>query len=53
MPEMAAVEAPLDLPAVRAVGYRQAWEYLDGEVAMPPVSVTRRSSPPGSWPSAS
>ncbi|WP_049457706.1 tRNA (adenosine(37)-N6)-dimethylallyltransferase MiaA [Stenotrophomonas maltophilia] len=31
MPEMAAVEAPLDLPAVRAVGYRQAWEYLDGE----------------------
>nr|WP_312454000.1 tRNA (adenosine(37)-N6)-dimethylallyltransferase MiaA [Stenotrophomonas pavanii] len=31
MPEMAAMEAPLDLPAVRAVGYRQAWEYLDGE----------------------
>jgi tRNA dimethylallyltransferase len=31
MPQMAAVEAPLDLPAVRAVGYRQAWEYLDGE----------------------
>ena len=31
MPEMAAVEAPLDLPAVRAVGYRQAWEYLEGE----------------------
>ncbi|HCT28815.1 MAG TPA: tRNA (adenosine(37)-N6)-dimethylallyltransferase MiaA, partial [Stenotrophomonas sp.] len=25
MPEMTAVEAPLDLPAVRAVGYRQAW----------------------------
>ena len=22
---------PLDLPAVRAVGYRQAWEYLDGQ----------------------
>ena len=22
--------APLDLPALRAVGYRQAWEYLDG-----------------------
>ncbi|HEY5973087.1 MAG TPA: tRNA (adenosine(37)-N6)-dimethylallyltransferase MiaA [Pseudoxanthomonas sp.] len=21
---------PLDLPAIRAVGYRQAWEYLDG-----------------------
>jgi len=25
------VAAPLDLPAVRAVGYRQAWEYLDGQ----------------------
>ena len=22
--------APLDLPAIRAVGYRQAWEHLDG-----------------------
>lgn len=22
---------PLDLPALRAVGYRQAWEYLDGD----------------------
>jgi tRNA dimethylallyltransferase len=22
--------APLDLPAMRAVGYRQAWEHLDG-----------------------
>ncbi|MHC9086542.1 tRNA (adenosine(37)-N6)-dimethylallyltransferase MiaA [Luteimonas sp. RIT-PG2_3] len=22
--------APLDLPAIRAVGYRQAWEYLEG-----------------------
>jgi tRNA dimethylallyltransferase len=22
--------SPLDLPALRAVGYRQAWEYLDG-----------------------
>ncbi len=31
LPQMAAVAAPLDLPAVRAVGYRQAWEYLDGE----------------------
>lgn len=27
---MRALAAPLDLPAVRAVGYRQAWEYLDG-----------------------
>lgn len=30
LPNMAAVIAPLDLPAVRAVGYRQAWEFLDG-----------------------
>ncbi len=27
---MRRVARPLDLPAVRAVGYRQAWEYLDG-----------------------
>lgn len=32
MPELRAVERPLDLPAVRAVGYRQAWECLDGLV---------------------
>lgn len=31
LPAMAEVAAPLDLPAVRAVGYRQAWEYLDGQ----------------------
>lgn len=31
LPELAAVPAPLDLPAIRAVGYRQAWQYLDGE----------------------
>ncbi|WP_311238429.1 MULTISPECIES: tRNA (adenosine(37)-N6)-dimethylallyltransferase MiaA [unclassified Xanthomonas] len=30
LPQMRAVAAPLDLPAVRAVGYRQAWDYLDG-----------------------
>ncbi|MCC4634917.1 tRNA (adenosine(37)-N6)-dimethylallyltransferase MiaA [Xanthomonas dyei] len=30
LPQMRAGAAPLDLPAVRAVGYRQAWEYLDG-----------------------
>lgn len=29
LPELAAHPAPLDLPALRAVGYRQAWEYLD------------------------
>lgn len=31
LPELAAAPAPLDLPAIRAVGYRQAWQYLDGE----------------------
>ena len=31
LPQMAAVSAPLDLPAVRAVGYRQAWQFLDGQ----------------------
>jgi tRNA dimethylallyltransferase len=30
LPELAARPAPLDLPALRAVGYRQAWEHLDG-----------------------
>lgn len=30
LPQLAAHPAPLDLPALRAVGYRQAWEYLDG-----------------------
>ncbi|XQA66794.1 tRNA (adenosine(37)-N6)-dimethylallyltransferase MiaA [Xanthomonas sacchari] len=30
LPGMQAVAQPLALPAVRAVGYRQAWEYLDG-----------------------
>ena len=31
LPELAAHARPLDLPAIRAVGYRQAWEYLDGD----------------------
>lgn len=31
LPAMQAVAAPLDLPAVRAVGYRQAWEFLEGQ----------------------
>ena len=31
LPQMQAAPAPLDLPAVRAVGYRQAWEFLDGQ----------------------
>lgn len=29
--QMEAVAAPLDLPAIRAVGYRQAWLYLSGQ----------------------
>ena len=31
LPGLQAHPAPLELPAVRAVGYRQAWEYLDGD----------------------
>jgi len=30
MPELRGHPTPLDLPALRAVGYRQAWEHLDG-----------------------
>lgn len=30
LPQLQAHPAPLELPAVRAVGYRQAWELLDG-----------------------
>ena len=30
LPGLHAHPAPLDLPAIRAVGYRQAWEHLDG-----------------------
>ncbi|MBD9367473.1 tRNA (adenosine(37)-N6)-dimethylallyltransferase MiaA [Xanthomonas sp. XNM01] len=30
LPGLQAVARPLDLPALRAVGYRQAWEHLDG-----------------------
>ena len=33
LPQLRAIERPLDLPAIRAVGYRQAWEYLDGTLA--------------------
>ncbi|HTD28515.1 MAG TPA: tRNA dimethylallyltransferase, partial [Xanthomonadaceae bacterium] len=29
-PALQAVSDPLDLPALRAVGYRQAWRHLDG-----------------------
>lgn len=31
LPELAAHPRALDLPAVRAVGYRQAWEHLNGD----------------------
>ncbi len=31
MPELRNHPAPLDLPAIRAVGYRQAWAFLDGK----------------------
>lgn len=30
LPGLQAVVSPLDLPAIRAVGYRQAWEHLEG-----------------------
>ena len=30
LPALRAHPVPLDLPALRAVGYRQAWEHLDG-----------------------
>ena len=30
LPQLRGHPAPLDLPAIRAVGYRQAWEHLDG-----------------------
>src|SRR5690606_30093633 len=30
LPALRAHPAPLELPAIRAVGYRQAWEFLDG-----------------------
>ncbi|MDQ3039343.1 MAG: tRNA (adenosine(37)-N6)-dimethylallyltransferase MiaA, partial [Pseudomonadota bacterium] len=33
-PELQRVESPLDLPALRAVGYRQAWEYMDDDPHM-------------------
>ena len=31
LPQLQAHPAPLDLPAIRAVGYRQAWEFLSGQ----------------------
>jgi tRNA dimethylallyltransferase len=34
LPLLQAAPAPLDLPALRAVGYRQAWEHLDGSYSL-------------------
>ena len=31
LPQLRDHPTPLDLPALRAVGYRQAWEFLDGQ----------------------
>jgi len=31
LPQIQALADPLQLPAVRAVGYRQAWQFLDGK----------------------
>ena len=33
MPPLQGYPAPLELPALRAVGYRQAWEHLDGSTS--------------------
>ena len=33
-PALRAHPHPLDLPALRAVGYRQAWEHLDGDTSV-------------------
>jgi len=47
LPALAVHPAPLQLPAIRAVGYRQAWEYLDGAGTAPEfrnraISATRQ-----------
>ncbi len=47
LPALHAHPRPLDLPAVRAVGYRQAWEHLDGltgsaEFRSRAISATRQ-----------
>jgi len=47
LPELATHPAPLELPALRAVGYRQAWEHLDGtydasEFRQRAISATRQ-----------
>ena len=44
MPQLASHPQPLDLPALRAVGYRQAWEYLS---AVPSPSTGEGGRRPG------
>ena len=44
MPELQSHPRPLDLPALRAVGYRQAWEYLD---TVPSPGASRHPLPQG------
>ena len=43
LPELRSHPCPLDLPALRAVGYRQAWEYLDS----PSPGAARHPLPQG------
>ena len=43
LPDLASHPHPLDLPALRAVGYRQAWEYLDS----PSPGASRHPLPQG------
>ncbi|WP_147652811.1 tRNA (adenosine(37)-N6)-dimethylallyltransferase MiaA [Vulcaniibacterium gelatinicum] len=44
LPALATHPTPLDLPALRAVGYRQAWEYLDRLEAAPALPAPEREA---------
>jgi len=49
LPQIQALADPLQLPAVRAVGYRQAWQFLDGksswdEFRQQAIAATRQLS---------
>jgi len=46
LPRLRAHPRPLDLPALRAVGYRQAWEYLDA-MASAAMGAEGRRPPAG------
>jgi len=41
-----------NMPSMRCVGYRQAWEYLEGEISEAEL-LEKASSPRASWPNAS